>query len=483
MLRTPQRVALLAGGLAATVVAGTGVVVAVSAQAAAAGCAVSYRVTNQWPNGFGADVNVNNLGDPINGWTLTWTFGAGQTIQQAWSAAVTQAGADVTAKNVSYNGSIPTGGSTSFGFNGSWSGSNPVPTNFALNGVTCTGAVATSGAAPTTAPRTTQAPQTTRAPLTSAVVTSRAPVTTGPATPTIPPASYPNPGVVNGDTGVHDPTVVKTPAGTYIAAHTGTNIQLKTSTDRTTWRNAGAAFPGGASWTTTYTGGSANLWAPDISYHNGQYYMYYSASTFGSNRSAIFLATSPTGASGSWTHRGLVIETTSSSNYNAIDPNLVVDDAGNWWLSFGSFWSGLKLIALNPGTGLRSDTTVRAIAARGGGTTAIEAPFIFKHGGYYYLWVSWDTCCQGANSTYRIMVGRSTSVTGPYTDRNGVAMTAGGGTQVLATHGGVIGPGHQAVIRDNDGDVLVYHYYTSSGASYLGINRIGYDGAGWPFVY
>jgi arabinan endo-1,5-alpha-L-arabinosidase len=303
------------------------------------------------------------------------------------------------------------------------------------------------------------------------------------AAPTSPPASYPNPGLVTGNTGAHDPSAVKTPAGGYIVAYTGANIQLKTSADRTAWRNAGAAFPGGASWTLPYTGGSNNLWAPDISYHNGTYWMYYAASTFGSNHSAIFLATSTTGASGSWTNRGLVIETTASSNYNAIDPNLVVDAAGGWWLSFGSFWTGIKLIKLNPSTGLRADTTVRSIAQRTGSSTAIEAPYIFRHGSYYYLWVSFDLCCRGASSTYRVMVGRSASITGPYTDRNGVAMTAGGGTQVLATHGGIHGPGHQAVLSDTDGEVLFYHYYADSGASYLGINLIGYDSAGWPFVY
>lgn len=301
------------------------------------------------------------------------------------------------------------------------------------------------------------------------------------ATPTTPPASYPNPGTVTGDIGVHDPTVVARPGGGYLLAHTGNNIALKTSTDRTAFRNAGAVFPNGASWTTTYTGGSRNLWAPDLTYRDGRYWLYYSASTFGSNRSAIFLATSTTGTSGSWTNQGLVIESRTSDNFNAIDPNLVVDASGKWWLSFGSFWSGIKMVALNPSTGKRSDATVHSIAGRNGG--AIEAPEIARHGNYYYLWVSFDRCCQGAASTYRVMVGRSTSITGPYLDRSGKAMTAGGGTQVLAGHGNIHGPGHQAVFTDTDADVLVYHYYANNGASLLGINLLGYDAAGWPFVY
>ncbi|CAM3347012.1 arabinan endo-1,5-alpha-L-arabinosidase [Kibdelosporangium persicum] len=294
-------------------------------------------------------------------------------------------------------------------------------------------------------------------------------------------AAYPNPGLVTGDINVHDPTVVKRSTGGYLVAHTGDNIPLKTSTDRIAFRNAGVVFPNGAPWTTTYTGGSRNLWAPDISYRNGQYWLYYSASTFGSNRSAIFLATSPSGDSGTWTDRGLVIESRTSDNFNAIDPNLIVDDQGRWWLSFGSFWSGIKLVALNSSTGKRADSTIRSIAGRNGG--AIEAPVIVKRGSYYYQYVSFDYCCRGASSTYRVMVGRSTSVTGPYHDRNGTAMTSGGGTEILAGHGSVHGPGHQAVIADSDSDILVYHYYANNGAALLGINLLAYDSAGWPYVH
>jgi arabinan endo-1,5-alpha-L-arabinosidase len=429
---------------------------------------VAYAVTNQWSGGFGAAVTITNLGDPVSGWRLVWTFGAGQTVTQLWNGSFIQSGAQVTVTNAGYNSEIATNGTVSFGFNGSWAGSNPVPSSFALNGTTCTGSVGPTASASTPS-----------GPVTPTSTPS------GPATPTVPPSAYPNPGRVTGDIGTHDPSVVKAPNGTYILAATGNNLSLKTSTDRTAWRNAGVVWPNGAPWTTPYTGGSTNLWAPDISYHNGQFYLYYSASTFGSQRSAIFLATSPTAASGSWTHQGLIIESSPAVNYNAIDPNLVIDASGQWWLTFGSFWSGIKMIRLDPSTGRRStsDTAVRSLATRTSAGGAIEAPFIYRHGGFYYLWVSFDRCCQGASSTYRVMVGRSTTITGPYLDRNGTAMTAGGGTQVLAGHGSIHGPGHQAVIGDADGDVLFYHYYADNGASLLGINLIGYDSAGWPFVY
>lgn len=289
--------------------------------------------------------------------------------------------------------------------------------------------------------------------------------------------TYPNPGVVTGATWAHDPTVVKRPDGSYLVATTGRGIPLKTSRDRTAWTDAGAAFPNGTPWTATHTTG--DLWAPDLSYRDGRYWLYYSASTFGSQNSGIYLATSPSGDAGTWTNRGLVVSTTSSSGYNAIDPDVVTDAQGRLWLSLGSFWSGIKLIALDPSTGLRSGSAIHSLATRSGG---IEAPDILHRDGYYYLFVSFDACCRGAQSTYRVAVGRSTSITGPYVDRAGVAMTSGGGTQVLAGHGSVHGPGHSATLRDGDGDVLFYHWYTDAGDSRLGINLLGWDAAGWPYV-
>lgn len=341
----------------------------------------------------------------------------------------------------------------------------------------------TMWAPPTTPPDTVAPPV--EAPPTPTLPPPPAPAPTPPppAGPTTPPPAYPGPGLVNGDTIAHDPTVVKRPDGTYLVATTGAGITLKTSTDRTTFRDIGAAFPSGATWTTRYTGGSRDLWAPHLSFVNGTYYLYYSASSFGSTRSAIFLATSTTGESGSWSHRGLVVETSSSSNYNAIDPDLFIDDQGNWWMTFGSFWSGIKQIRLDPATGLRADSGMTSLAARSGGSQAVEAPTLFKRGDSYYLFVSWDRCCQGADSTYRIMVGRSSSPNGPFVDRNGTPMTSGGGTQILASHGNINGPGHQDVFTDADADVLTYHYYPDDGSHRLGINLLGWTADGWPFVY
>jgi arabinan endo-1,5-alpha-L-arabinosidase len=304
-------------------------------------------------------------------------------------------------------------------------------------------------------------------------------------------AAYPNPGVVTGQvTNVHDPSMVKAANGTYILASTGTNLPIRTSTDRVAFRTVGVVWPNGAPWTDPFTAGNRNtLWAPDISFHSvngqGRYYLYYAASSFGSRNSAIFLATSTTGMPGSWTNLGIVVQTSNANDYNAIDPNLVVDSAGRWWLNFGSFWSGIRMIRIDPATGkqLTSDRTLYSLARRPTAGGAVEAPFIVERAGFFYLFVSFDLCCRGTSSTYRVMVGRSTSITGPYTDRAGVAMTNGGGTEIMATHDSVTGPGHQAVLPDTDNWLLVYHYYTGSApGGRLGINFLGWSG-GWPQAF
>lgn len=298
-------------------------------------------------------------------------------------------------------------------------------------------------------------------------------------------SAYPNPGTVTGDIVVHDPSMVRTSSGQYLLYSTGDNLQLRTSTDRTAFGRSGSAFSTPPSWWTTYSSAS-DPWAPDISYHGGKYLMYYAVSSFGSNTSAIGLAASTTGQPGSWTDYGKVYTSGSSSDYNAIDPNLFVDDDGKWWLSFGSWWTGIKMIRIDPSTGKQyaGDTARRSLASRPTGTKAIEAPSVVKRNGYYYLFASYDTCCAGTSSTYKIKVGRATSVTGPYNDRNGVDMLSNGGTTVLESHGRYIGPGGQSVLADSDGDLLVYHYYDGqdNGTPKLGVNLLNWS-SGWPVAY
>ncbi|NUR26415.1 MAG: arabinan endo-1,5-alpha-L-arabinosidase [Catenulispora sp.] len=297
-------------------------------------------------------------------------------------------------------------------------------------------------------------------------------------------ATYPDPETVSGATFAHDPSMVKTAGGRYYLYYTGGGIQITTSTDRVHWSSAGQALPGGATWAKAY-GGWNNLWAPDVSFHNGVYWLYYAVSSFGSNHSAIGVATSTTGAPGSWTDRGQVYASQSGGDYNAIDPGLTVDASGRWWLSFGSFWTGIKMIQIDPATGkqLASNTTRYSLAKRPS-PDALEAAYIYQHGGYYYLFTSFDYCCRSTNSTYRIMVSRATSPTGPYVDANGTPATSGGGTQILATHGRVIGPGGQTVMHDSDGDVLVYHYYDGNlgGTAQLGLNHLAWGSNGWPTI-
>lgn len=297
-------------------------------------------------------------------------------------------------------------------------------------------------------------------------------------------ASYPDPWPTTGDVAAHDPSMIRLPDGEYVVYSTHNGLEARTSRDGLHWTRAGEALPDGAAWATAYTGDPKELWAPDVSYHHGRYWLYYAASSFGSNNSAIGLATSRTGRPDTWTDQGIVYASTSADDFNAIDPNLEVDAHGRWWLSFGSFWSDIKQIQLDPATGKPLPGATRtSLAFRPTPPQAEEAAFLFRHGRYYYLFVSWDFCCQGVNSTYRIMVGRATSPNGPFTDAAGTPLLNGGGTQVLATHGTVIGPGGQSILATPAADLLVYHYYdpAANGAPHLAINRLSWP-HGWPVV-
>ena len=291
---------------------------------------------------------------------------------------------------------------------------------------------------------------------------------------------------------IHDPVMIKDGDSYYcFATHGG--IYIRKSDNLLDWERP---FPpsvfaptNAPDWTQELVPGSNNdIWAPDISYFNDKFHLYYSVSTFGSNRSAIGLVTNVTLDSESddyeWVDEGLVVESVLTNNYNAIDPNLVLDADGVPWLSFGSFWTGIKMLRLDYETGKPSeeDTTVYSLAQRYVNHGAVEAPFIIRRGDFYYLFVSFDFCCRGSDSTYHVRMGRSESVTGPYVDRDGVEMLEGGGTQVTFPTQRWRGPGHNAILQDGDTDYLVHHAYDADnqGVETLRIAPLVWDDEGWP---
>jgi len=286
---------------------------------------------------------------------------------------------------------------------------------------------------------------------------------------------------------VHDPCIIKQ-KDTYYVFSTGPGIPVRRSADLFKWESAGRVFAETPAWVKEAVPGARSLWAPDISFFNGKYHLYYSASTFGKNRSCIGLATNatldPDAADYKWSDEGKVLESVpDQDDWNAIDPNVVLDADGEPWLAFGSFWGGVKLRRLDKETGKPSakDTKLYALARRPS-PGAVEAPFIIRHGEYYYLFVSFDSCCRGADSTYRIMVGRSKELAGPYEDRDGKAMAEGGGTLILAGHGRCRGPGHNAVLSEGKKDWLVHHFYDADdrGVAKLQVRPLVWGDDGWP---
>ncbi len=280
-------------------------------------------------------------------------------------------------------------------------------------------------------------------------------------------------------TPVHDPSIASVD-GVYMVFSTGTGIPVRTSVDLVNWSLAGQVFATAPAWiTTTNRAQPNNLWAPDISHFGGTYHLYYAASTFGSNDSCIGHATSASPTSNTWTDQGPVICSTSSDNWNAIDPAAFVDDGGNAWLAFGSFWSGLKLVPL-AADGSRSGTQLFALSTRN--DTAVEAPFVIHHDDFYYLFESVGFCCQGVDSTYKVMVGRSADLRGPYVDDQGVALLAGGGRLVVEGDTQWRGPGHNAILSVAAGTYNVYHSYDANagGIPTLRISEMGWSADGWP---
>lgn len=267
-----------------------------------------------------------------------------------------------------------------------------------------------------------------------------------------------------------DPAIIEARDGSgFYIFSTGRGVPIWHSTDLKTWRRQGRVFAEPVpAWARTKVPRSRGIWAPDITFHHGRYHLYYAVSSFGSQRSVIGLAENltldPAAPAYRWEDRGLVIASEPDRvDFNAIDPALFVDEDGRGWLFWGSYWTGIKATEIDLATGkpAADPPVIHPIATRAPGVRppAIEAPYVIRRSGWYYLFVSWDACCDGAKSTYKVMIGRAKSVLGPYVDFNGRPMIEGGGTLVLAGHDRWRGPGHNSVLRTGGKDYLVHHVY------------------------
>ena len=298
---------------------------------------------------------------------------------------------------------------------------------------------------------------------------------------------------------VHDPVMAKQ-GDTYYLFCTGMGISVWSSKDLTNWKREKPVFSTPPQWAVdTIPGFKGHIWAPDIYHNDGKYYLYYSVSAFGKNTSAIGVATNSTldpsdSINYKWVDHGRVIQSyPGKTNWNAIDPNIIEDKNGTPYMSFGSFWDGLKLVKLNPdrislaqspedlptiASRKKTSSAVNPPAvdnnAKDAGGNAIEAPFIFKKGKYYYLFASIDYCCKGVNSTYKMIVGRSKKATGPFVDKEGNSLASAGGTLVLEGNKDWYGVGHNSVYNFDGTDYLIFHGYDAAdnGRSKLRIEKL-----------
>jgi arabinan endo-1,5-alpha-L-arabinosidase len=299
---------------------------------------------------------------------------------------------------------------------------------------------------------------------------------------------------------IHDPVAIEAEGQFYLFG-TGPGLEMAVSQDKVNWiKSNSPVFNPMPDWFSEQVPKfNGHIWAPDIAFNDGTYYLYYSISSFGSNLSCIGVATNTTLSKENqdykWEDHGVLIQSVPGrDNWNAIDPNLILDENNVPWLCFGSFWGGLKMVKLNEDLiSIAEPQQWHTIAARERefgiddtepGEAAIEAPFIIRKDDYYYLFVSFDKCCRGAESSYNVRVGRSDSITGPYIDKQGVPMTKGGGSLIIEGNEDYYAIGHNSVY-DFGGQYYMYsHGYDvhDKGRPKLLVHILEFDQQGWPYI-
>ncbi|MEI8042063.1 MAG: arabinan endo-1,5-alpha-L-arabinosidase [Verrucomicrobiota bacterium] len=287
-----------------------------------------------------------------------------------------------------------------------------------------------------------------------------------------------------------DPTIAREGDWYYVFS-TGAGISVRRSKNLVDWEMLQPVFsnavPGWARAKIPNGPGGGLVWAPDILKFQNKYYLYYCVSTLGSQHSVIGLATAealdPKNPKAGWRDEGLILESFPEKDpFNALDPSMCVDEEGNPWLVWGSYWKGIYLQRVVPSTGRLLEGAQRHhIASRA--TTAtpqagIEGATITRKNGFYYLFVSHDDFIR-----YNVKVGRSKSITGPYLDRQGRALMEGHGTPVLAPYGKYRGTGHNGLLIDQCPwfDVMVHHVLMPESRD-LQVRPIFWSQDGWPLA-
>lgn len=284
-----------------------------------------------------------------------------------------------------------------------------------------------------------------------------------------------------------DPSTVVRCGDEFWMFFTGRGVPSLRSKDLVDWQPGPRVFDQPPGWIAREVPENRGVyWAPDVMKVGDRYLLYYSVSSFGKMDSAIGLATSPTldpdAPAYRWTDHGVVVRSREGGDFNAIDPAVFQDDDGTLWLAFGSQWSGLKGVELDPATGKRLHPEEPMTPLATG--VPIEAAYLARHRGRYYLFVNRGSCCQGDRSTYHIQVGRSDDLPGPYLDREGKALLEGGGTTVLEQRiGPLTGPGHAGLVEKDGRTWFTCHFEADrrmAGKATFAVMPFAWSNDGWP---
>jgi arabinan endo-1,5-alpha-L-arabinosidase len=289
-----------------------------------------------------------------------------------------------------------------------------------------------------------------------------------------PPAAYRNP-VVAAD--LPDPTVIRAPDGLFYLYATARNISVMRSADLVEWTRVGTAFTDATRPTFEPEGG---LWAPDINLIDGRWVLYYSMSVWGGEWTCGIGVATADGPEGPFTDHGPLFRSNEIGVQNSID-QFYIEDGGRKWLLWGSFRGIYAIELADDGLSVKPGAEKRQVAG-----TAFEGTYVHRRGGWYYMFASVGSCCEGVRSTYRLVVGRSRTLFGPYVDREGRDMMENGFTEVIGPSADFVGNGHcSEIVTDEAGeDWILYHAVDMKNprGRVLMLDRVRWDDRGWPRV-